>query len=362
VVAEVLKPGKYNLNPYAYDVELYPVTEVPAGHVGVVVDRAGLEQTNFDYISRPGYKGVQPEVREPGTYYMNPYTHEIIPYNIRVQKTDFENENEINFMSFDSYEIGLNATVEWRVERERVPEVYVRIGDLKDVERKFIIPYARSFCRIIGSASHAIDYISGDSRQAIQKNFHKMLEEVGAKNGIIISSVLIRRIIPPQVLREIINVRGLEKEKREKFIQEIEKVKSDAQVAKRKEEIIQSQARVEENISKQMALIKMKGDREIMLQQANKNKAIAVVNFDVADVERQTIAERGRASIMRDFNVREAEVEALKARVESFGGGAAFARYNFNQRLRIDSVLTSDQSPIAEMLNRYGSIQRGGQE
>jgi hypothetical protein len=119
---------------------------------------------------------------------------------------------------------------------------------------------------------------------------------------------------------------------------------------------------VEENISKQMALIKMKGDREIMLQQANKNKAIAVVNFDVADVERQTIAERGRASIMRDFNVREAEVEALKARVESFGGGAAFARYNFNQRLRIDSVLTSDQSPIAEMLNRYGSIQRGGQE
>ena len=86
IVSEVLKPGKYNINPYAYRVEKHPVTEIPAGHVGIVIDRMGREKEGFDYVSELNFRGVQPGVKEPGTYYMNPFLYEVIPYNIRVQK------------------------------------------------------------------------------------------------------------------------------------------------------------------------------------------------------------------------------------------------------------------------------------
>jgi hypothetical protein len=333
---------------------VYPVTEIPAGHVGVLVNKVGEDQSDFHYLTSAGKKGVLKEVKEPGTYYLNPYVYQVIPYNVRVQKTDFDRENELSLMSFDSYEVKMTATIEWRVDRDRASEVYTRIGDLEQVEKKLIVPYARSICRMIGSQSYAKEYIGGDTRQSIQSRFQEMLEEKGKEFGVIISSALIKKIFPPAVLREIINTRGLEKEKRQKFLKEIEKIKSDALVAKRREEIKQSQARVEENIKKQMGLTKMRGDREILLKQANKNKAISEVNLEVARVEKQTRIEKGKAGIIRDFNVRKASIEALRQRIESFGSGEAYAKYEFLKRIQIQEVFANDDSPLADMINRFG--------
>src|SRR5690606_23276715 len=146
-------------------------------------------------------------------------------------------EGEITFMSFDSYEVRLSATIEWKVLKDEAPVVYARTGVLKEVEEKLIYPYARSLFRIIGSRSKAKEYISGETRQEIQVRFEEMLRDTLLPFGIQVSSVVIRQIRPPTVLREIINARGLEKEKRAKILADIEKVKSDAQVAKRREEI-----------------------------------------------------------------------------------------------------------------------------
>ena len=359
VVPEELKPGKYNINPYAYKVEIFPVTEVPAGHVGVVINKVGNDSAGFGYLAGKGEKGVQAEVREPGTFYLNPYIFEVIPYNIRVQKTDFKG-GDITFMSFDSYEIRLSASIEWKVEKDKAPLVFTRIGQLKAVEESVIYPYARSLFRIIGSKYMAKDYIAGETRQAIQENFAKMLKETLEPYGVAVSSVMIREIRPPTVLREIINTRGLEKERREKFLKDIEKVKSDAQVAKSREEIVQSQARVEENIQKNMAKIKVEGDREIAMQNANKRFAIAKVNLDVSRVSSDTVIERGRAEIVREFNIQLAQVEALTQRIKAMGGGDAYAEYEFNKRIRLDRVFTNDDSPLAGMLQRFGATAHKG--
>ena len=134
IVAEVLKPGKYNINPYAYQVRKFAVSEVPAGHVGIVIDKAGADHSGFSYLANTGERGILKETKSPGTYYINPFVHKVIPYNIRVQKTDFDHNKAISFMSFDSYEIKLTATVEWRVDSKRASEVYARIGSLEDIE------------------------------------------------------------------------------------------------------------------------------------------------------------------------------------------------------------------------------------
>lgn len=352
IIPEILKPGKYNINPYAYRVERFPVFEVPAGHVGIVIDKIGKDQDNFEYLSQANHKGIQPEVKEPGTWYLNPYMYDVIAYNIRKQKTDFEGQNSLSFMSDDSFDVNLTATVEWAVERSRVPEVFVRIGALNEVERKIIQPFARSYVRMIGSESKAKDYISGESRQSIQGRLQELLKERCEKLGIRIYSVLIRKIIPPRVLTQIISTRGLEKEKRNKLTKEIEKVKSDAQVAKYKEEIKKSQAKVEENISKQKRLTKIKGDRVIALKHANKRIAIGELNLQAAKVNKETIVEKGRAEILQEFNIKEAEVDQLAAKVKSMGSGKSYSRYILNQKLQIESLLTSDKSSLAVELTK----------
>ncbi len=354
IVAEVLKPGKYNINPYAYRVEKHPVTEVPAGHVGIVVNRMGYEKQGFDYVSKKNTRGVQPEVKEPGTYYMNPFLYKVIPYNIRVQKTDFDGARGLSLMSYDSYEIKMTATIEWRVDPARVPLVYSRIGSIKSVQNQVIIPYARSLCRMIGSESLAKDYISGESRKSIQIRFKDMLKARCDELGILISSVVIKKIIPPSVLRQIINTRGLEKETREKLNKEIDKVKSDARVAKGKEEIKKGQAKVQENITHKKLMTKAIGDREIAIKNAKKRLAIAKVELESAKIERQTTVERGRAEVLKEFNVREAEVEQLKNRIKAMGGGTEFARFEFNRRIRLQEVMTSDSSDLAHLLNQFG--------
>jgi regulator of protease activity HflC (stomatin/prohibitin superfamily) len=354
IVEEVLKPGKYNVNPYAYQCQVFPVFEVPAGHVGIVVDKVSKDQRNFEYLSSKGLKGIQAEVKEPGTYYLNPYLYDVISYNIRVQKTDFSGPNALSFMSDDSFQVRLTATIEWRVSKQKAALVHTRIGSLADVEKKVISPFARSYVRLIGSSSLAKDYISGASRQSIQGQLFEMLREKSAKLGIEISSVLIRKIIPPIVLREIISARGLEIEKRGKYRKDIEKVKSDAQVAKRREEIKKSQAEVEEDISRQKLMTKVKGEREIFLKNVNKRLAISKLNLEVAKVEKLTLVEKGKATVVKMFNVKKAEVDELREKIQGFGGGEDFANYIFNKRIRIESVLTDDDSSLGQYLGRFG--------
>ena len=101
------------------------------------------------------------------------------------------------------------------------------------------------------------------------------------------------------------------------------------------------------------------GDREIAIKNAKKRLAIAKVELESAKVERQTTVERGRAEILKEFNVREAEVEQLKNRIKAMGGGSEFARFEFNRRIKLQEVMTNDSSDLAHLLNQFGK--RGGQ-
>lgn len=360
IVPQILKPGKYNINPYAYRVEIVPRTNVPPGHVGIVLQKMGKPAEGFDYLTKDGLQGVQLEVKPPGSYFLNPYIYEVINYNVRMQKTDFDGSNALSFMSFDSYEIRLTASIEWRVSQDRAAEVYGRIGDIKQVERKIIVPYARSLCRMIGSESLAKDYISGDSRMSIQDRFKDMLEARSKELGIDIQSVVIKKIIPPTVLREIINKRGLERETRQKLLKEIDKVKSDARVAKGREEIKKSQGRVEEKILHKKLMTKVIGDREIALKNAKKNLAIAKVELEVAEVEKDTIIEKGKASIIQEYNIREAEVRQLTDKITALGGGDIYAAQVLFERIQLESVLAGDKSPFANIFQEFLNLESKG--
>jgi hypothetical protein len=72
---DVLLPGTYKLNPYAYDVKVSKMIEIDPGYVGVVTARSGKPAR--DTLAEPGERGVQRVVLPPGLYAINPEAYSV---------------------------------------------------------------------------------------------------------------------------------------------------------------------------------------------------------------------------------------------------------------------------------------------
>ena len=67
-VAQILKPGRHNINLLAHEVQTFDAIRIPAGHVGVVTLLSGTDpKIKNTYTVEPGEKGVQTETLPPGT-------------------------------------------------------------------------------------------------------------------------------------------------------------------------------------------------------------------------------------------------------------------------------------------------------
>lgn len=94
---DVLGPGRYFLNPIAYDWKIVSLLDVPAGDphrwnwkpdgtlsdltaapmVGLVSMKEGTESTGDQAVVDAGFQGIQKEVLTPGVYKINPYRMEV---------------------------------------------------------------------------------------------------------------------------------------------------------------------------------------------------------------------------------------------------------------------------------------------
>ena len=127
-LAERLMPGRHNVNPYAYEVRRVPPVTVPAGFVGVQRLYQGAEPSNpNDWAVKSGERGVQPDVLPPGLYYVNPYVRRIDLIDVRSHTLDLRDKDAIRFPSFDSFEIVIEATVEYAIRQDMAPYVMVAI-------------------------------------------------------------------------------------------------------------------------------------------------------------------------------------------------------------------------------------------
>jgi regulator of protease activity HflC (stomatin/prohibitin superfamily) len=74
---EVLPPGRYFYNPYTWDWQIVPVTDVPAGRLGVVTRLYGKDLPPGQIIASEGTKGIESQVLRPGKYYLNPFAVQV---------------------------------------------------------------------------------------------------------------------------------------------------------------------------------------------------------------------------------------------------------------------------------------------
>ncbi|MBN2144616.1 MAG: hypothetical protein JW774_08335 [Candidatus Aureabacteria bacterium] len=374
ILKEVLMPGRYRINPYAYEIRLFNAISVPLGSVGVLTQLTGKDiltgpvPDNINtYLVGPEEKGVQTTVYPPGTYYLNPYLYMITIVNLKSQRFEMSKEDSINFLSQDGFTITVEGTLEWAVKQDSAPLITTEVGDLDDVLNKIILPAARGFSRIEGSKKPAIDYIMGETRQEFQDKLAKHLTDLCGKRGIEIRSVLIRNIIPPQKIAGIIRQRQIAVQNRRKYEQQIAEAQSRAELAKQEELANQNREKIEQETIKIRAVINAQQQQSVALTEANKNLEVAKLHNEAADFQAKAKVALGEAQRDVIKMKMEAEANALQQKAQSFKDGSNWARYVFYQTIakKIMRIFTDDQGAIGNIFNQFtsphaSSSQKGG--
>ena len=351
IVREVLGTGKHRINPFAYDVQVHDDIRIMPGNIGVVTNLAGndlfsgaandLKNANGFLVDK-SRKGVLKEVLKEGTHRINPFIRSISIVNIQSQRYEFSGKDAIGFISLDGFPISLEGTVEFNISAESAPRLTHEVGDMDDILKKLILPSVSGFARIEGSKKSATEFIVGESRQVFQNQLEEFLRKTCKVWGVSINSVLIRDILPPQEIAEIIRNRELAEQEAKKFKQQIEQARSASALEQqrmlaqqRKSKVQAETARITAEIAARQAqmqrTIEAKTDLETASIQYQSAQAAAQAKLVLAEADRKIIAAKN-----------DSEVQVLKRNVEAYGSGDAYVRGLLYEKLgpRIQSILT----------------------
>ncbi len=354
ILADILLPGKYRINPYANRVQMFDAMTIRPGHVGIVTSLVGAdglendlpaEQRNTFLVSN-GLKGVLPEVKEAGTHYLNPFLYHVVEVSLQSQRFEMSGDDSISFLTLDGFIVNVEGTIEFAIDREGAALLTHRVGDMDDILKKVILPRARGFSRIEGSKNPAIDYIVGETRQRFQDRLEAHLRERCQPWGVAVKSVLIRNIQPPDDIAAIIREREVAVQDAKKFERQIEQAKSRAELTRQEMLALQNKAKVEAETLRIRAVIAAEQDQAVKITAASKELEVARLNLEAARFRaeaRLRLAEAEQQVIRLD---NEAQAGVIAEQSAAFGGAMNLARFALYEQLapRITSILSTDGS------------------
>ena len=364
-LATLLSPGKYYqyANSFAYDIKLVDPVQIDPGNRGVVTLMAGRSPRDPNQmLVAAGERGVQAVTEPEGFVYVNPFEKRIKPITVQSQRFEMsQKEGEIRFPSSDSFDIKLDGFVEWSIDPQRLPLTYVQYSEggglVEYLEDKVILPYARSFCRLVGSQYKARDFISGDTKLKFQQEFEARLRDACAKQGIIVLQALVRDIVPPEEIKSLINEREIAKEQIKSLEQQIEVAKSQADLVTQTETGTQNQEIGSANTAVVTINKKAEQESDVAVTLAQQDLAVMKLKLEASQKEADALTARGQAEAAVILLQRQAEAEPLRQQVAAFGDGQAFAQYFFYQKVApsIKTILTNTDGPFADIFKQFNA-------
>lgn len=346
---EVLLPGTYKLNPYAYEVRVVRMIEIDPGYVGVVTARSGKPATT--QLAEEGERGVQKRVLQPGLYVLNPEAYSVERTEIGFNQITMAHAGKlpatqttgqvsgkdkqadsigeglpksevpsgqsampvlpaVTFPSSDGFEITIDVTVLWQLLPQDAPSVVARYGSLRKIEENILIPQINSTARIKGSTFGAVDFIVGDKREEFQRAFQETIETTLHEKKLQVDLALVQdTLVPDNISGPIQDARiaaELNTTNLEKTETEAKKAELDEMIGKIRqvEQVVEFETqRREGNIAAE--------------QQKQVNEIAAQTRFMVADLARQTAVIK--ADIRRKLGSADAKVVELKGKAEGEG-------------------------------------------
>ena len=402
---DVLGPGVYRLNPEGYSVEIVDAINIPVGFVGVVTSQTGKSPKPGEF-AKPGEKGVMRDMLQPGLYYINRYAYQvniieigmnqvsmtgldsnmqniqfrrqlanatnalseltnntmnfqaelrkqnIVPKKaaprfaakaravrsnrrnrapeegkIMLTKLDassvdavaqagFEDKKAVEFPSRDGFKVSLDMTVEFELMPENISRIYLLYGDLPQVVEKIILPQVLSISRIKGSNYKAQDFIMGDGREKFQNDLRDELKETLAGKHIVVHNAIIRNVEIPQDILKPIQAVSLAREQNLTNLAMQTTAKKLAELNTETELIEQRRREVSQETRKIVALINAEAKREVASIDAATRLQVANIGLKRAEIIARTNQVTGEAQVKAKYLVENeaAKGELLKAK------------------------------------------------
>lgn len=389
IVSEVLRPGRYPINgiirggsntrlekDHVEIIELYDPVDVPAGFRGVVTNLAGpMPEDPNATLSPVGFRGVQVETLDAGTYYLNPYMYRVDLIDCRSQRFNLAETDDMGFPSKDGFWVSLDGIIEFRVQPEKAAEIFVVYNEpgndvagesdvTLEIVQKVITPNARSFCRLRGSNSTGREFIGGETRTAFQKDFATAMKKACEGAGIEIVQALITRINPPQAIAGPVRDREIARQKLAQYREQVLQQKAEADLAIEKAMIKQRQELVSADQSVAQEVTAAMQDQAVAITKANELKAVAEADLSAAQDQAAAllVGKRAEAAVVELAN--KADAAGWARSVEALGGdGHAFARYVLMQKLAPayrQVMASSHDGPLMDIFSSFTQNQSAG--
>lgn len=308
----VILAGSYFINPWAVQIEEIPMTEVPIGHVGVVISFIGEdgedvtgEAFRHGNIVQKGFRGVWVEALGPGKYPINKYTMrvELVPttnlvLNWATARSESHNLDKnlstITVRSKDGFPFNLDVSQIIHVPASEAPKVIARFGSMNNLVSQVLEPTIGNYFRNSAQESDVISFLTArkDRQDSAKLHIRAVLEEYNV-NAV---DTLIGDIVPPEALMKTLTNR--------KIAQEEEKTYETQRMAQEKRQGMEKETAIAD-----MQREIVKAQQSVEIAQRTADATVKKAEGDAASLKLSVNAE-AEATKMRA----NAEAEATKAR------------------------------------------------
>jgi regulator of protease activity HflC (stomatin/prohibitin superfamily) len=369
ILRNVLAPGRYRINPYAYSVEVIGEqvvksgaqekhagwVNIPTGYVGVVTNLAPNP-------IRGTLPGIQNKVLQPGIYPVNPKEEQLdiigVGYSVTSVNSNFKRDTDgqatldesgepiiadddsgIKFPSNDGFDIHMDFTAVWGITPEQAPDVLRKFGTTDAVENKVVKPQIESICRNQGSRLGAVELLVGDSRMKFQEDTTAAFEKVLEEKDLTLLHGLVRHIYIPLDVRQPIQ---------ERFIaDEITLTNEQKQITRKTEATLQeATARVEyesQRIAAETEKLEAEkiaeGRRTAEETRAETVQKQATIDRRTAEIQAQATILKGEAEASAKKLLEQARAQKLQLAVSAFGAPESYNQWVFATGLPEDLQL-----------------------
>ncbi|MGL4596194.1 MAG: SPFH domain-containing protein [Bacteroidia bacterium] len=360
---QVVLAGSYNLNPWAVQIEEFPMTEIPIGYVGVVIsyigqdghDLTGVEFKHGNIVSK-GYKGVWLEPLGPGKYPVNKYTTkvELVPTtnlvlnwaSARSESHNLDkNLSTITVRSKDGFPFNLDVAQIIHVPTTEAPKVIARFGNMVNLVSQVLEPTIGNYFRNSAQDSDVIAFLSSrkERQESAKAHIKKVLDEYNV-NAV---DTLIGDIVPPDSLMKTLTDRKIAEEQKvtyetQKKAQETRQgMEKETAIADMQKEIVKAQQSVEIAERTASATVKKsEGDaasvRLAVSAEAEATKLRAQAESEAiklkASAQAEEISLTGNAEAGKILAIGKSTAESYQLAVGALGG-ENFTRFKITEEL-----------------------------
>jgi len=336
---QVILAGSYNLNPWAVQVEEIQMTEIPIGHVGVVISYVGEDGVDVtgdkfkhgNLVSR-GQKGVWAEPFGPGKYPINKYTNkiELVPTtnlvlnwaSARTESHNLDkNLNTITVRSKDGFPFNLDVSQIIHIPMNEAPKVIARFGNMNNLVSQVLEPTIGNYFRNSAQDQDVISFLT--TRKERQESAKDHISQVLDEYNVHAVDTLIGDIVPPAELMKTLTDRKIASEQEVTFETQ-KKAQVQRQTLEKETAIADMQAevvRADQGVQiaerhADAAVKKAKGDAESVKISASANAEATKMKAEADAKKTQLI---GQAEADATLAKGKADAESYRLAVDAMG-------------------------------------------